>query len=94
MSDNLSIGISIIVEDTMQTYHTLEDWGLALGNNNYIGDPEMETTYITVPGRDGLIAGSTKSGSLRLNWAVYVRALIGMVSFLTSETPSMAGYAG
>ena len=58
MSDNLSIGISIIVEDTMQTYHTLEDWGLALGNNNYIGDPEMETTYIKVPGRNGLIDAS------------------------------------
>ena len=66
MSDNLSIGISIIVEDTMQTYHTLDDWGLALGNNNYIGDPEMETTYITVPGRDGLIDASEAVSGRRI----------------------------
>ena len=59
MSDNvLTYGISIYVEDSGKTYHTLNDWGLALGNNNYIGDPEMETTYIQVPGRDGLIDAS------------------------------------
>lgn len=56
--NELTYGISIYVEDTAQTYHTLEDWDLALGNNNYIGDPEMETTYISVPGRDGLIDAS------------------------------------
>ena len=53
--NGLSYGISIYVEDTEQTYHTLNDWGLALGNNNYIGDPEMETTYIQIPGRTGLL---------------------------------------
>ena len=59
MSENvLTYGISIYVEDSGKTYHTLNDWGLALGNNNYIGDPEMETTYIQVPGRDGLIDAS------------------------------------
>lgn len=58
MSNVLTYGISIYVEDTGKTYHTLNDWGLALGNNNYIGDPEMETTYIQVPGRDGLIDAS------------------------------------
>lgn len=56
--NELSIGIKIYVEDSGQTYHTLTDWGLALGNNNYIGDPEMETTYIQVPGRTGLIDAS------------------------------------
>lgn len=54
----LTYGISIYVESTAQTYHTLNDWGFALGNNNYIGDPEMETTYIKVPGRDGMIDAS------------------------------------
>lgn len=48
-------GITIYVEDTGKTYHTVDDWNLGLGNNNYIGDPEMETTYISIPGRDGLI---------------------------------------
>lgn len=53
--NELTIGISIYVEDSGKKYHTLDDWDLALGNNNYIGDPEMETTYIQVPGRSGLI---------------------------------------
>lgn len=48
-------GITIYVEDTGRTFHTVDDWNLGLGNNNYIGDPEMETTYISIPGRDGLI---------------------------------------
>ena len=53
--NELTYGLSIYVEDTGKTYHTLDTWELALGNNNYIGDPEMETTYIQVPGRNGLI---------------------------------------
>ena len=53
--NELTYGISIYVEDTGKTYHTLDEWEMALGNNNYIGDPEMETTYIKVPGRNGLI---------------------------------------
>lgn len=56
---NLTYGISIYVEDTNKTYHTLDDWGFALGNNNYISDPEMETNYIDVPYRNGLIDAST-----------------------------------
>lgn len=56
--NELTYGISIYVEDSGKTYHTLDDWDLALGNNNYIGDPEMETTYIQVPGRTGLIDAS------------------------------------
>lgn len=56
--NELTYGISIYVESTGKTYHTLNDWGMALGNNNYIGEPEMETTYIKVPGRNGLIDAS------------------------------------
>lgn len=55
----LSNGISIYVEDTGKTYHTLNDWDFALGNNNYISEPEMETKYIDVPYRSGLIDAST-----------------------------------
>lgn len=54
----LSNGLTIIVESTNKTFHTLNDWGFALGNNNYISDPQMETTYINVPYRDGLIDAS------------------------------------
>ena len=57
--NELSNGISIYVEATNKTYHTLDDWGYALGNNNYISDPQMETNYIDVPYRDGLIDAST-----------------------------------
>ena len=39
--NELTYGIAIYVEDSGKTYHTLNDWDLALGNNNYIGDPEM-----------------------------------------------------
>lgn len=57
--NELSNGIKIFVEDSGKTYHTLNDWEFALGNNNYISEPEMETTYINVPYRDGLIDAST-----------------------------------
>lgn len=56
--NNLSIGITLYVEETDKTFHTLDDWQLALGNNNYIGEPKMETTYIQIPGRNGLIDAS------------------------------------
>ena len=57
--NELTLGIKIYVEDTGKTYHTLDDWEFALGNNNYISDPVMETKYIDVPYRDGLIDAST-----------------------------------
>lgn len=57
--NELSNGITIYVEDTEKTYHTLHDWDFALGNNNYISEPEMETNYIDVPYRNGLIDAST-----------------------------------
>ena len=56
--NKLTYGIKIHVLDTDKTFHTLDDWGFALGNNNYIGDPEMETTYISIPGRDNLLDAS------------------------------------
>lgn len=56
--NKLTYGIKIYVLDTDKTFHTLDDWGFALGNNNYIGDPEMETTYISIPGRDNLLDAS------------------------------------
>lgn len=58
MTNAMTNGISIFAEDTGRTFHTITDWDLGLSNNNYIGDPEMETTYISVPGRDGLIDAS------------------------------------
>lgn len=66
MSNVLTYGIKIYVEDSGKTYHTLNDWGFAMGNNNYIGDPEMETTYIQVPGRDGLIDASEAISGRRI----------------------------
>lgn len=57
--NELTMGIKIYVEETGKTYHTLDDWDFALGNNNYISEPVMETKYIDVPYRDGLIDAST-----------------------------------
>ena len=62
----LTNGISIYVTDTNKTYHTLNDWGFALGNNDYIGDPEMETTYISIPGRDALLDASESLSGRRV----------------------------
>lgn len=64
--NELSNGIKITVEENGNVFHTLDDWGLALGNNNYIGDPEMETTYINIPGRDGMIDASTAISGRRV----------------------------
>lgn len=62
--NELTYGINIYVEDTEKTYHTLTDWGFALGNNNYISDPQMETRYVDVPYRDSYIdLSTTLSGS-------------------------------
>ena len=58
MSNKLTFGVKIIVEENGKEYHTLNDWDCALGNNNYIGDPELDVTYISVPGRTGLIDAS------------------------------------
>ena len=46
----LTNGLRIEVISNGNTYHTLKDWGMAVGNNNYIGDPEQETNYVDIPG--------------------------------------------
>lgn len=51
----LTLGATIIVEKTGREYHTLEDWGLAIGNNNYISEPIVQTSYIVVPGSNVLV---------------------------------------
>ena len=53
--NRLTNGALIEVESTGERYHTLTDWGLAIGNNDYIGDVEQENYYIDVPGADGFL---------------------------------------
>lgn len=48
-------GATITVVKTGVSYHTLRDWGLAIGNNNPIGDVKQETFFIDVPGADGFL---------------------------------------
>lgn len=50
----LSNGMTIELENGTK-FHTLDDWNLALENNNYIGEPELETWYVNVPFRSGLL---------------------------------------
>ena len=45
--NELTNGFTIIVEKNNRSYHSLSDWGLAIGNNDYIGEPEQETTLIS-----------------------------------------------
>ena len=47
-------GATITVIATGKSYHTLRDWGLAIGNNNCIGTPVQETFYLDVPGADAV----------------------------------------
>lgn len=56
--NELTNGFTIWVDGTTKHWHSITDWGLAMGNNDYIGDPVQETTYISVPGRDGYIDAS------------------------------------
>ena len=50
MMNGMTISVDIIIEKTGESFNTLLDWGLAVGNNNYIGDPVQETHYIEVAG--------------------------------------------
>lgn len=61
----LSNGIRIIVEENGKEYHSLDDWGFALGNTDYAGEPEMETDYISIPYRDNLIDVTEKIAGKR-----------------------------
>lgn len=55
MSNALTNGATIIIAATNEKFHTLRDWGLAIGNNNYIGEPQQHTDFISVKGRNGLL---------------------------------------
>lgn len=58
MNNVLTIKATITVENTGKVIDTLEDWGCAIGNNNYIKEPDVETYYIDIPGADGFLDGS------------------------------------
>ena len=51
----LTNGARIEVEAAGESYHTLTDWALAIGNNDYIGDVVQENYYVDVPGADGFL---------------------------------------
>ena len=53
--NTMTNGATITVISTGKSYHTLRDWGLAIGNNNCIGTPVQETFYLDVPGADGFL---------------------------------------
>ena len=53
--NELTNGATIIIAATNEQFHTLNDWGLAIGNNNYIGEPEQHLDFISVKGRNGLL---------------------------------------
>lgn len=55
MSNALTISADITVVSTGVTYNTLDDWGLAISNTDYIGEPDVEETLIYIPGRSGYI---------------------------------------
>lgn len=58
MNNVLTIKATITVENTGKVIDTLDDWGCAIGNNNYIKEPDVETYYIDIPGADGFLDGS------------------------------------
>ncbi len=53
--NTITNGATIEMVATGEQYHTLKDWGLAIGNNDYIGDVEQENYYVDVPGADGFL---------------------------------------
>lgn len=55
MSNVLTNGVKITIASTNEEFHSLDDWGLAIGNNNYIGEPQQHTDFISVKGRNGLL---------------------------------------
>lgn len=55
MMDVRTNGVSITVVDTGEEFHSLKTWGLAIGNNNIVGNPEQETNYINIPGSSGFL---------------------------------------
>lgn len=51
----LTNGFTIKREDGGYERHSLTDFGLAISNTDYIGDPEFETFKVDVPGRRGIL---------------------------------------
>lgn len=51
--DALTNGVTIKIGSN--SYHSMADFGLAIGNNNYIEAPEYETNYVSIPGRNGVL---------------------------------------
>lgn len=51
--DALTNGVTIKIGSN--SYHSMRDFGLAIGNNNYIEAPEYETNYVSIPGRNGVL---------------------------------------
>ena len=62
----LTNGATIEVVATGERYHTITDWGLAIGNNDYIGDVEQEKYYVDVPGTDGFLDFSEATTGRRI----------------------------
>lgn len=52
---NIKNGVKITIDGTAKSYHSYEDWGLYIANNDCIGEPVQYTNYVEVPGRDGKI---------------------------------------
>ena len=60
---NITNGCKIIIEGNTEegknvAYHTIDDWGLAIVNTDYIKDPEQETAYINIPFANGFVDAS------------------------------------
>ena len=51
MRTRKAFGCAIVVGSS--SYHTFDDWKLTIVNNNYIGEPEVETNYLDVLGMQG-----------------------------------------
>ena len=53
--NKLTNGATITIASTNEQFHTYNDWGLLIINNNYIGDPEQNLDFVSVRGRNGLL---------------------------------------
>ena len=92
--DAITNGATIEIVATGERFHTLNDWGLAIGNNDYIGDVEQENYYVDVPGADGFLDFSEAITGRRIfknvrsasSWAVRNQETTGIFLFQTLET--------
>ena len=92
--DAITNGATIEIVATGERFHTLNDWGLAIGNNDYIGDVEQENYYVDVPGADAFwisqkplqAAAYSKTVRSASSWAVRNQETTGIFLFQTLET--------